>query len=74
MTCPDCNKDINYINQIVMDYVERGVTDDDISLAVVGNNNEDMDLDETVALIESRESGKLSVDRPAYKQPKYSSC
>ena len=63
LTCLGCNKDINYTNQIVMDCVVRGITDDDIRLDVLGNNNEDLDLDETVALIESKESGKRSIAR-----------
>ena len=44
VTCPDCNKDINYTNQIVRDCVVWDITDDDIRLDVLGSSNKDMDM------------------------------
>jgi hypothetical protein len=61
--CLGCNTDVDYTNQLVRDCVTRGLSDDDIHLDILGNENQDMELDKLVAYIESKEAGKRSVSR-----------
>ena len=53
--CPDCRKNIDYTDHIVHDCIIRGISDDDIRLDVLGNQNQDMNQDALVAYIESKE-------------------
>ena len=61
--CTACNILVDYTNHIVRDCVIRGITDDDIRLDVLGNENQDMKLEDLVAYIESKEAGKRSISR-----------
>ena len=40
--CPDCRKNVDYTDHIVHDCIIRGISDDDIQLDVLGNQNQDM--------------------------------
>lgn len=63
-TCA-CNRDvvIDYSNEMVRDALIRGLEDEDIKLDVLGQCKQDMSLDETLVLIEAKESGKRSAGR-----------
>ena len=37
--CPDCKKNVVYTHHIVRDCIIRGISDDDIRLDVLGNEN-----------------------------------
>ena len=54
---------IDYSDEMVRDALIRGLTDEDIRLEVLGQANQDMSLDETLLLIEAKESGRRSVTR-----------
>ena len=64
VTC-SCNIEvvIDYSNEMVRDALIRGLEDEDIRLEVLGQCKQDMSLDETLALIEAKESGKRSAGR-----------
>lgn len=61
--CLECQRDVDYTHQIVRDCVTRGLSDDDIRLDILSNENQDMELDTLVAYIDSKEAGKRSVSR-----------
>ena len=52
--------EIDYSNDIIRDTLIRGLEDDDIRLDVLGQCKQDLSLDETVQMIEAKESGKRS--------------
>ena len=60
-TCT-CNEEIkiDYSDDIVRDSLIRGLEDEEIRVDVLGQSKQDMSLDETLQLIEAKESGKRS--------------
>ena len=58
-----CNADVDYSDEIVRDCLIRNIADEDIKLEVLGQVNQDISLDETIQLIEAKESGKRSAHR-----------
>ena len=54
---------IDYSSEMVRDALVRGLEDEDIRLDIMGQSQQDMTLDETLQLIEAKESGKRSVSR-----------
>ena len=62
--CPNCEfEQVDFSDQIVRDVVTRGLNDEDIRLNLLGDKNQDMSLEETIAFIEAKESGKKSAGR-----------
>ena len=53
---------------IVRDYIISCISDDDIRLDVLGNENQNMDQDALVSYIESKEAGKHSISRISSSQ------
>ena len=49
--CPGCQIVVDYTHQIVYDCVTRGLSDDDIRLDILSNENQDMEMDTLVAYI-----------------------
>ena len=66
--CPDCRKNVDYTHHIVRDCIIRGISDDNIRLDVLGNENQNMDQDALVSYIESKEAGKRSISRISSSQ------
>ena len=60
-TCT-CGVDVigNYRNNMIKDTLIRGLEDQEIQQDVLGHENQDMSLEDTVKLIEAKESGKRS--------------
>ena len=52
--------EINYSDDIIRDTLIRGLEDDDIRLDILGQCNQELSLDETVQMVEAKESGKRS--------------
>ena len=52
---------IDYSDEIIRDTLIRGLSDEDIQLHILGQRNQQLTLDETMALAEAQESGKRSV-------------
>ena len=63
--CPGCKRGLDYTDHIVRDCIIRGISDDDIRLDILGNENQDMTLDTLVGYIESKEAGKRSLSQLA---------
>ena len=58
--CQRCNHDVSYTEQILRDIITRNIADHDIQLELLGNENQDMSLEEIIRFIEAKESGKRS--------------
>ena len=61
--CPSCAADINYTDAILRDVLSRGIADQEIQLDVLGDQNQDMTLEEVLKFVEAKESGKRSASR-----------
>ena len=61
--CPSCTADVNYTDAILRDVLSRGIADQEIQLDVLGDQNQDMTLEEVLKFVEAKESGKRSASR-----------
>ena len=61
--CPNCEHNIDYTDEILRDVLVRGLADTEIQLQLLGDKNQDMKLEEMFKFVESKESGKRSVDK-----------
>ena len=52
--------DIDYSDDMIRDALLRGIADDEIRLEILGHSNQKLTLEETLQLIEAKESGKRS--------------
>ena len=61
-TCTNtaCATDIDYSDDMIRDAFLRGIADDEIRLKILGHSNQKLTLEETLQLIEAKESGKRS--------------
>ena len=61
-TCTNtaCATDIDYSDDMIRDALLRGIADDEIRLEILGHSNQKLTLEETLQLIEAKESGKRS--------------
>ena len=64
-TCPRdaCNADIDYTDAILRDVLARGIADQDIQLDLLGDQNQNMSLEDMLRFVEAKESGKRSASR-----------
>ncbi|MEO0563056.1 MAG: hypothetical protein AAF125_13190, partial [Chloroflexota bacterium] len=60
LDCPRCDATVDYSDQVLRDAITRGILDSDIQLDLLGEQNQDMTLEQTVKYIEAKESGKRS--------------
>ena len=60
VTCPDCNTEVNYTENILRDVLTHGLADSEIQLDLLGDQNQDMTLEEVFQFIEAKEAGKRS--------------
>ena len=58
-TC-ELEVEVDYSSDIIRDTLIRGLEDDDIRLDVLGQCRQDLSLDETLQIVEAKESGKRS--------------
>ena len=61
--CPSCNTDVCYTDTMIRDVLSRGLADQDIQLDLLGHSNQDMNLEQVVAFVEAKETGKRSASR-----------
>ena len=61
-TCTNtaCAIDIDYSDDMIRDALLQGIADDEIRLEILGHSNQKLTLEETLQLIEAKESGKRS--------------
>ena len=52
--------EVDYSDDIIRDTLIRGLEDDDIRLDVLGQSKQDLTLDDTLQMVEAKESGKRS--------------
>ena len=57
-----CNPstDVSFMDQMIRDVLIRGLNDLDIQQEVLGHENQDLELEQTISLIEAKESGRRS--------------
>ncbi|XP_048575650.1 uncharacterized protein LOC116619407 [Nematostella vectensis] len=63
ITCPNCNTEVNYTENILRDVVTRGLADEEIQLDLLGEKDQEMSLEDALKFIEAKESGKRSAGR-----------
>lgn len=63
--CPSegCTAEVDFTDAILRDILARGIVDQEIQLDLLGNENQDMTLDEMLAFIEAKESAKRSASK-----------
>ena len=61
--CSGCQNVVSYTDEILRDVLVRGLADTEIQLGLLGDKNQDMTLEEMYKYVESKESGKRSVDK-----------
>ena len=62
--CTKCNEEVSYSDNIIHDSLIRGIYDEDIRLDVLGQPKlAEQTLEETMCLIEAKESGKRSAGK-----------
>ena len=66
--CQNCHHDVNYTEPVLCDSVTRGLADQDIQLDIMGDRNQNMNLEEIFQLVEAKESGKRSASRLLHAQ------
>ena len=66
VTCPSCNAEVNYTDNVLHDVLTRGLADSEIQLDLLGDRNQDMGLEEVFQFIEAKEAGKRSAGRLWY--------
>lgn len=68
VTCPGCNAEVNYTENILCDVLTCGLADSEIQLDLLGDRNQDMSLEEVLQFIEAKEAGKLSAGSLSHSQ------
>ena len=62
--CPKCKfTEVNFSHQIIRDVITKGIADEDIRLSLLGEKNQNLSLEETIAYIQAKENGKQSASR-----------
>ena len=59
----ECGADVDFTESILRDVLARGIADQEIQLDLLGNQNQDMSLEEMLAFVEAKESWKRSASR-----------
>ena len=63
MKCPGCSVDVNYTEAIMRDVLSRELADSDIQMDLLGDNKQDMTLEEVFQFVEAKEAGRRSGSR-----------
>ena len=64
VTCPNCQcPEVDFSDEIIRDAITRGIHDDEIRLNLLSDKNQNMTVEEILAYVEAKESGKKSVSR-----------
>ena len=54
---------MDYTEEILQDVLARGLNDTEIQLSLLSDKNQNMSLEEMYSFVESKESGKRSIDK-----------
>ena len=60
VTCPGCNAEVNYTENVLRDVLTRSLAYSEIQLDLLGDRNQEMSLEEVFQFIEVKEAGRLS--------------
>ena len=60
IACPHCQGEVNYTEEILRDVVSIGMNDSEIQLDLLGDTKQDMNLEEVLQFVETKEAGKRS--------------
>ena len=63
LKCSNCNEDMNYTDAILRDVLTRGLYDSEIQLDLLGDQNQNMTLEEVFQFVEAKEAGKRSASK-----------
>ena len=63
LSCPSCNHDVNYTNDIIKDVIIKGIYDQEIQLDLLSERNQTMLLEDVIRFIEAKEAGKRSANK-----------
>ena len=63
INCQGCHQDVNYIDAILRDVLTRGLSDPEIQLDLLGDQNQNMTLEEVFKFVEAKEAGKRSASK-----------
>ena len=58
-----CHQDVNYTDAILRDILTRGLSDPEIQLDLLGDQNQNMTLEEVFKFVEAKEAGKRSASK-----------
>ena len=61
--CTNCNEDVNYTEAIMRDVLSRGFCDPEIQMDLLGDQHQNMTLEEVYKFVEAKEAGKRSASR-----------
>ena len=61
--CKNCHDSVDFTDNILRDVLVKGLCDQDIQAAVLGNENQDLTLDQTFKLVETVETGKRTAQQ-----------
>ena len=60
VNCKTCKTDVDYIDEAIKSVLVHGLNDSLIQLEVLGHSNQNMNLEDTVKLVESNDAGRRS--------------
>ena len=63
VNCKMCNKDVDYTDEAIKSVLVHWLNDSETQLEVLGHSNQNMDLEDTVKLEESKEAGRCSAQK-----------
>ena len=63
--CDGCQAQVDYTDEVLRDVLSRGINDTEIQLDLLGDQKQDMSLEEMFKFVEAKESGKRSASRLA---------
>lgn len=63
LTCKNCQAEVNYSDEVLRDVLARGLADSEIQLDLLGDPNQNMDLEGVFKFVEAKEAGKRSANR-----------
>ena len=61
--CPNCSHEVNYGNHVLRDALTHGINDQEIQLELLGEQDQDKSLEDTIRYIEAKESRRRSAIR-----------
>ncbi|XP_052763302.1 uncharacterized protein LOC128205598 [Mya arenaria] len=61
--CANCASDVNYTDAILRDVLTKGLADPDIQLDLLGDSNQEMNLEDVFKFVEAKEAGKRSASK-----------